>query len=287
MTEQWSTQRRRALVESLNDITDRLSGDAADLTSAAARCIADALEDKGRLVPIPVYEFIEGGKHCFDDRKPGFNAKRVTIECTPGTEVRLTKVHWATTLEKLLIVEVKQNDRFIWPEGVMDAGMFSDMPVDGVVIRDNEPLELYVNTYYKHEGGGEHFSGVFLGYETVVDEARYRESKRAQARRSGFVHINYFQQWLARYGKAMDGTISDRARLIGQVIGAYFADEDPNLEEIPMENVSFKQQAQMAPAQWLKMLQRHLRQANDSFVKQALFATRAEFKRRTGSFGPS
>lgn len=260
-------------IDLLDDMTDRTQGDVSDLLSEASRRFRELTkEPETRLVPIAVYEHVSGDKHCYDENNPGHNAKRIAVEAPPGTEVELTAVRCSGVLEKLLLVEVKQGDAFIWPQGIMDVGMLNDMPVEGIVLRDNEPLELYVNTVYSTPSeGGEPFSCCFMGKQTIVDAARYRESKREQAKASHFVHEGEFERWLPN---------TPQGDFLVSVVRQYIREEEPDLAQIVLDKVTVKQACDMPSTDWLKLFQQHIRKGSDSFVKQTLFMLRAESKRR-------
>lgn len=281
----WSPERIQSVINSLDDMTDRTQGDVADLLSLASEYMRESVKpDTSRLVPIPVYEFIAGDKHAIDDTNPGHNAKRVLVEATPGTEVELVSAISSGALEKLLLIETKQDDRFIWPQGIMDAGLLYKMPFDGITIRDNSPLELYFNTAYAtpHDGG-ETFSCCFMGRLTIVDQERYDESKRLQAKISHFVHEDEFERWLPD---------TPQGEFLTSVLRQYSRGEEPDLTHTILDEVTVTTAAKMSSPEWLKLLQQHLQRAgtSDSFVKQVLFQAQVEEKRRArrpGLVGPT
>lgn len=236
-----------------------------------------------RTVPIPVFEHIGGYSFAHVEKSSNIAAKRLLVEATPGTEVALTQIKVAVPSGKLLLVEAKQGDDFLWPQGVMDVVFLDGLPLDGITIRDNEPIELYVQTRYSTpaDDGGEDFNACFIGTQTVVNEERYRESKRQQAKASGFVQASEFTAWLP------DDKNGD---VVANALVQFLEGKEPDLTHMEVKKLTIHQQRSMPPTKWLKLLQQHLKGANESFARQVRFAADARLKafaqRQTTVFPP-
>lgn len=156
------------------------------------------------------------------------DALRIEVYPSAGTSFDIKGIKSLTDSHMVVIVEAKIGDRFVWPDSIIDVGMFKDVhpffPEEMGTITGEEPLELYV----KHFGTPSvhpFLNLAIFGEETVLDAEQIERNRAEAARKVGLLHFAEFREWL-------DKATSLELPNVEHVVAAYLAGDDPPAEEI-------------------------------------------------------